>query len=169
METTTERSSRRWLWLGGGLVSLLFALALVVASANPGDAYASARGFSRHRGQDFVMWRLDRMLKRLDASAEQRAQVEAILDATVADLTQMHPDRESMHDTISSALLGESIDRAALEALRAEQLARVETASTLILSAIADAAEVLTPEQRSELAEMAEDHRGWRRRGHGWH
>ncbi len=48
-----------------------------------------------------------------------------------------------------------SVDRAALEALRADQLQMAEQASRRFTQALADAADVLTPEQRKQLAERA--------------
>ena len=53
------------------------------------------------------------------------------------------------------ALEQPTIDRAALEQIRATELQRAETASSRVVQAIADAAEVLTPEQRIELIRLA--------------
>ncbi len=47
-------------------------------------------------------------------------------------------------------------DRVALEQLRTEGIELADTASTRLVEALADAAEVLTPEQRAELMEMAD-------------
>ncbi len=41
-----------------------------------------------------------------------------------------------------------AIDRVALEQLRVEQIARMDKVSKRLLTAVEDAAEVLTPEQR---------------------
>ena len=46
-----------------------------------------------------------------------------------------------------------TIDRTAIERLRAEQIALAETASKRIAQALADAAEVLNPEQRKKVAD----------------
>ena len=53
------------------------------------------------------------------------------------------------------------IDRAALEQIRASQLQLAEQLSLRITQALADTAEVLTPEQRAALAERIQ-----RRMGH---
>jgi Spy/CpxP family protein refolding chaperone len=54
------------------------------------------------------------------------------------------------------ALLAEpTVDRAALEVLRAGQLQLAEGASRRLTQALADVADVLTPEQRRQLAERA--------------
>src|SRR5207247_1603810 len=53
------------------------------------------------------------------------------------------------------------VDRAALESLRADQLKLAENASQRLTQALADVADVLTPEQRQQLAERIN-----RRHGH---
>jgi protein CpxP len=61
-------------------------------------------------------------------------------------------------------LLGAAtIDREAAEKLRAERIAAADEASRKLTTALLDAAEVLTAEQRAELLEHFED-RGWHRR-----
>jgi Spy/CpxP family protein refolding chaperone len=100
---------------------------------------------------------LDRMLKHLyvevDATDAQKQQLGPIVKAAARDLLPM---RDRMRDARlqAVALLSQpSIDRAALEALRANQLQLAEQASKRFTQALADVADVLTPEQRKQLAE----------------
>src|SRR5882672_8096654 len=110
---------------------------------------------------------LDRMLEHvyveIDATDEQKQRLAPIVKQAAKDLL---PLRERMHDARRKALellTQDSIDRAAIETLRAEQLQLAEQASTRLARALADAAEVLTPAQRKELALRVERHR------RGWH
>ena len=110
--------------------------------------------------------RLDRMLKHLyveiDATDAQKQQLAPIVKAAATDLL---PVRGRLHDTRKQALelLSQPIvDRGALEALRAEKLRLADEASRRLTAAVADVADVLTPEQRRLLAERAQR---WRR-GH---
>ena len=57
-------------------------------------------------------------------------------------------------------LLAPSIDRARIESLRAEQVKSLDEASKRLVTAIEDAAEVLSPEQRAALAEQMRKHHG---------
>jgi Spy/CpxP family protein refolding chaperone len=102
---------------------------------------------------------LDRMLKHLyvevDATDVQKQQLAPIVKAAARDLLPM---RDRIHDARQQAvtLLSQpTVDRAALEALRAGQLQLAEQASRRLTQALADAADVLTPEQRKQLAERA--------------
>jgi Spy/CpxP family protein refolding chaperone len=49
-------------------------------------------------------------------------------------------------------LLAPEIDRAAMEALRSEQMDQADAISRALVTKLADVANVLTPEQRSEVA-----------------
>src|SRR5215471_18374854 len=100
---------------------------------------------------------LDRMLKHLyvevDATDAQRLQLAPIVKSAARDLL---PVRTKIHEARRQAvqlLSQDPVDRAALEALRTEQLQLIEQASRRLTQALADLAEVLTPEQRQALAE----------------
>jgi Spy/CpxP family protein refolding chaperone len=62
--------------------------------------------------------------------------------------------------------LADSIDRTALEKLRAERLAEAEMISKNLVGALADVAEVLSPEQRKVLDERINEFRSLHRGGH---
>lgn len=112
---------------------------------------------------------LERMLKHLyveiDATEEQKRRLEPILQQAAKDLLPM---RERLHAGRAEALellTRERVDPAALEALRAKHLQLADEASRRVTRAVSQAAEVLTPAQRKQLAAHFERrHRRW---GHG--
>jgi Spy/CpxP family protein refolding chaperone len=113
---------------------------------------------------------LERMLKHLyveiDATEEQKHRLEPIVKQAAKDLL---PLRESFHAGRREALellTAERVDPAALETLRARQLGLADQASRRLTRALAEAAEVLTPAQRKDLAAhiARRHHRRW---GHG--
>lgn len=139
-------------------------------------AFASGHGFGGwHRGGLMgahldpakLDEHLDRMLKHLyvevDATDAQKQRLGPIVRAATRDLL---PIRDQMRDARRQAvtLLSQpSIDRTALESLRASQLQLAEQASKRFTQALADVADVLTPEQRKQLAERVgrwHGHRG---------
>jgi Spy/CpxP family protein refolding chaperone len=99
---------------------------------------------------------VDRMLKHLyveiDATDAQKQQLDPIVRQAAKDLAPM---RENLHAARREAielLSQDKVDPAALEALRAKQIGLADEASRRLTRAISEAAEVLTPEQRKQLA-----------------
>jgi Spy/CpxP family protein refolding chaperone len=76
-------------------------------------------------------------------------------------MAKMHGDMANTHKALHGILAAATIDRAALERLRAAEIARIDSASRAATGAMADAAEVLRPDQRAKLATLAAEH------GHG--
>ena len=110
--------------------------------------------------------RIERMVKHfaveVDATPEQKAKLAEIAKAAAKDLA---PLREKVRDARKRGmelLAAPTIDRGAIERLRAEQIQSADAASKRLTRALADTAEVLTPEQRKQLAERMQKRRGWR-------
>ena len=127
--------------------------ALVVAIA--GTALSTG-GYSEWRGDGdrfdrFVEWKVEDMLDEVDATDDQREKVHAIATATMADMEEFRDFGREGRQALIAALTQETVDREALETLRQNKLATADRASQRLLTALADAAEVLTPAQRAEL------------------
>ena len=110
---------------------------------------------------------LERMLRHLyveiDATDEQKQRLAPIVKQAAKDLLPLREKMQAARKQAIELLTRETIDRGAIEALRAEQLQLAEQASRRIAQSLADAAEVLSPAQRKELAGRIEKHRhGWR-------
>jgi Spy/CpxP family protein refolding chaperone len=91
--------------------------------------------------------------RRLDATDEQKKRLTDIATAAARDLLPMRDKMREARKQARQILTAPTIDRAALETLRAAQLAEADAASRRLAQAIADAADVLTPEQRAKLAQ----------------
>ena len=103
---------------------------------------------------------VERMVKHfaveIDATSGQQTQLTALAKAAAKELL---PLREKMHAARTQAvglLAAPTVDRAAAERLRAEQFQIAETFSKRITQLLTDTAEVLTPDQRKQLAERIE-------------
>src|SRR5262245_1679537 len=144
------------------------AIATAIAGLTAGIGFkAFAQGGGPWHGPHAGFWsasldpatmdqRLDRMLKHLyveiDATDAQKQQLAPIVKAAAADLL---PLRTQMRDARRPAVTlpsQEHVDRAALEALRAQQVQLAEQGSKRITQALADVADVLTVDQKKQLA-----------------
>jgi len=179
VDTHGARASRRRVMAGAGIVALA-AAALATqrhALAQPMGGRPGGPGPWHGHGMDFGMGgmgfggmgetdpavaarRLDAMvayrLADVDATPEQRARISTIVQSLAKDL---HGTRTKMAELRrqSMALLGTAtIDRARLEKLRAEQMQIADSSSRRLLQAMADGADVLTPEQRTKLMERVQ-------------
>ena len=110
---------------------------------------------------------IDRMLKHLyveiDATEEQKRKLEPIAKQAAKDLLPLRDGLRAGRGQALELLTQERVDPQAIEALRAKQLQLADQASRRLTQAVAEAAEVLTPAQRKELAA----HVARRRWGHG--
>lgn len=100
----------------------------------------------------------DRMVRHLavelDAGADQQAKLETIVKSAVGDLAPMRDKLLAARRQARDLLTAPTVDRAAIEKLRAEQIATVDALSKRISQALGDAADVLTPDQRHKLDDM---------------
>ena len=164
-----QMNRRRWLGLSllgaasaGGIAALLAAPALGGGPFGHRHGHGHWRGGWGHGGKGFsaerVRAHVEWMLRGVDAS---EAQIDEIARIASDAGTKLHAarDRHADHAALTAALSGESVDRAALETLRAEHVAALEASSHELTEALAQIAEVLTPAQRAQLAAQ---HEKWR-------
>src|SRR5438034_3999560 len=114
--------------------------------------------------------RIDRMTKHmaieLDATTDQQVKIANIAKAAVADLRPLHEKAHATRAQAITLLTAPTIDRSAIERLRAEKIGLAETASKRIAQALADAADVLSPEQRRKVGDWMAFPRPWWTRWH---
>ena len=160
----SARSRRRFLagLLIGGLVgSLLVGGIGAYSYAHNSLGLRFHGGYHRHGTHDAetvgkrAEFATDWILSRVDASEEQRLRVNAIVQDAINDLFPMLEQHGGNRQALRDALVQPTIDREALGEIRRAELQFAEAASDRLVKALADAAEVLTPEQRSKLAELA--------------
>ena len=165
------------------LLALLVALGVGTTAFFAGQAFSQPGfgpfGHGGWHGRGFMMGqmdpaqiedRADRMVRHLaievDATAEQQERLRAVVKSAVRDLLPMREKAQAARQRGRELLTQTTIDRAAIEAFRAEQIAQVDAISKRVAQAVADAASVLTVEQRRKIEEQTRPRPGfwgWRR------
>jgi len=112
---------------------------------------------------------IERMVKHLavevDATPEQQQRLAAIAKDAARDLAPLRGQAMETRRQAIELLTAPNVDRTAIENLRAAKIQHTDDVSSRVTRALADAAEVLTPEQRKTLAQRAARWHG--RWGHG--
>jgi protein CpxP len=108
----------------------------------------------------FMEHRFERMMDEIDATDAQQDKIWAIVDKTRSDLRPVGREFRDSRGKVAELLSAPTIDKAAVEALRVERIAAIDAASKKAVDALVEAAEVLTPEQRAELAKEIKDRHG---------
>jgi Spy/CpxP family protein refolding chaperone len=159
-----RRRLRRWALAGVAVAAAgLFAFqGMTRANEGPGHGHFMHR--MGHGAMDadtvakFIDWRVAAMLSEVDATSEQKNRIGAIAKDAAKELMPLREQHKAARAKAMELLIAPNVDRAALEKVRADELALAETVSRRITRAVADAAEVLTPAQRGKLAQQWKDH-----------
>jgi periplasmic protein CpxP/Spy len=154
----------------GGIVAIAAVAAIGFAAAasgefGPGMGRFGMGGHMMHAhmgGMGFGERGMSHVLDEIDATPEQEEKLWAIVDAARSEMRPMFRDFRDTHEAVAQILAAPTIDRAAVEKLRSERVAAIDEASRKMTTALVEAAEVLTPEQRSKLVEHFKE-----RRSHG--
>src|SRR5690606_25552264 len=89
----------------------------------------------------------------IDASSEQEGKLRGIMRAMLKDVLPARERADAARRQARELLTATTIDRAAIEKLRADQIALADQVSQRITQALGDAAEILSPDQRRKLAD----------------
>ena len=163
-------------WIAGlallGLGAVGGALTTLAVDADAHMGWRHAMGGFRHHGLGHgrtidaahVTERLQHAsawaLGSVDATDEQRERIDAILAGAVDDIFPLRAEHKTHRRDLIAELARPQLDRAALERIRAAELALAEEATARLLDAVVAAAGVLDPEQRQGLVErFARRHR----------
>lgn len=168
-QSRCHRSGHAGARLGRGIFILLIALAAGFAGGYASRSFAHGAGNLMSGTMDPAQMdeHVQRMVKHLavevDATPEQQEKLNAIAKSAAHDLAPLRGNMKRTRQQVLDLLSAEKVDHAAIENLRTQQLAIMDTASRRLTEALADAADVLTVDQRKKLAERA------RNFGHHWH
>lgn len=158
-------TKRRWAIAGiGGAIAVGLVTLSALGQGGPGMHGYHGHGRWAEMSPEEASKRIEKsvnwVLADVGATAEQKQRVAQIAKDAAQELKPLHKQHKEARTRAVDLFAQPTIDRAAIEQLRADELQLAETMSKRVAKAIADAAEVLTPEQRVKLAA------GWKKR-HG--
>jgi len=107
---------------------------------------------------------MDRMLSEVNATDEQRTKITGIIRAARNDIEALRDRLPDARKTMIDLLAKPTIDRPAVEAARVESQKVRDELSKRVTQAMADVTEMLSPEQRAGLAQIATRRWGGRNR-----
>ena len=152
---------RGWLWAVAPAVLLVAGFFLAPAASTAGGGFLGHRGGSgrgghtpeeaREHAERMTEW----VLALIDGTDAQEQRVTAVVARAFEELEPVVSRHRENRQAWLEALSAPSVDRTRLEALRQQELALAAEASAELVDSLADVAEVLTPEQRVKLAELA--------------
>ncbi len=165
------KPASKWRWarrIGVGVVLVGLGLASGAAIGAKSVQAHFWRGldhsrFDAERVSERIDRRVERILSRVDGTPEQQQRIATIAKSALNDLVELGVTPRETRAKFIELLRADTVDAAALEALRAEQVAKIDAGSKRMVRAVTDVAAVLTPAQRRELTErMQERHSRWR-------
>lgn len=146
-----RRPRRRWP-IRLGLLTLVLVLAAMAC-----HGHGPRHGFG---GPHLSEARVERMVGHMvtDATDAQKTQLTAITGDAYRKLAPLKTQADQARHQLALLLAAPKVDRVALEDLRVRQLSLADQASRIVSTRLADAADVLTPAQRTELVQQFERH-----------
>ena len=141
---------------GALLVALLGSVALSAFAQGEqrhGSGHHGSAGASMGMGMPMQGRMLERMLDRVNATAEQRAQIKQIAERTVADMKAQRDSGRGVREQAAALFAQPVVDANAAEALRLQMMQQHDQRSRRMVQAMLEVSRVLTPDQRKQLIE----------------
>ncbi|MEZ5906425.1 MAG: periplasmic heavy metal sensor [Geminicoccaceae bacterium] len=139
---------------------------MLVVAIGVGAGVVAATGSGWHGGgmRDFAERRLTRALDAVDATPEQKEQIQAIAEAAHDDLAPLLEELRGARGELAGLLAEPVIDTAAVEQLRTSRMAALDTVGA-VPGGAPGGGRGARPDAARGAGGAVEEHRGWR--GHG--
>lgn len=140
----------------GGVLGVLLAVTIGAFAQFDGPRSARFASLDPERAIERAALVIDFALGQVDATEAQQAQITAVVQAAIEDLHPALAGHGAAHEALRGILAQPFVDRAALEELRAARLQQADEVSQRLVQTLAEAADVLTQQQRVELMALGE-------------
>lgn len=159
-QSPEKRSTRRGLkWLVASVVVATTAAVSLSAVAQHGPGFGGPGGPGFGGPGLFVgppehaARAVDHMLRGLDATEAQKAQITQIVQQASTDLRAQHAADRGLRDKGMQIFAASTVDAAQAESVRMQLEQQHDAGSRRVLQAMLDVANVLTPTQRAKIAQ----------------
>ena len=115
--------------------------------------FTGCRSHSHEHKAEFMV---DYIAETIDATDEQRAQLNGIKDKFVAKAKEMHEQKEAMHAAFIAELRKEQISRETLNGLIDQKRAQMDEFINMALDHLIEFHQILSAEQKEKLAAKIE-------------
>ena len=129
------------------------AVALVGVFISGALIFTGCRSHSHEHKAEFMV---DYVAETIDATDEQRAQLDGIKDEFVAKAKEMHAQKEAMHVALIAELRKEEISRETLNGLIDQKRAQMDEFISLAMDRLIEFHKTLSAEQKEKLAAKIE-------------
>lgn len=148
----SSNGARKVRTLALGVLVALSAATALSAWAEPGQS-----GQRMHGGDAMGMWsakpeRLERLLSSVNASDAQREQVKQILKKASTDSSAQREAGRALRQQAMAVFTAPVVDANAAEQVRQQMLAQHDQSSRRMMAVMLEVSQVLTAEQRAQLA-----------------
>lgn len=92
----------------------------------------------------------------IDATDAQQEKIKEVALAAAIEMKPLRAEYRAAGEKLAMLLTSDQVDRGAIENVRAERLAATDEVSKMLVSAVTDVSEILTTDQRQQLAERVE-------------
>lgn len=156
MAENKERETKRERGRGRKVFWIVIAVAGLLTMFHYSDGSMRHHHHGKHTVQSpsdvkgRMVKKTERVLKKVNATSEQRARVNEIIDGLVPDIVEFQKEREELKIRIVKALERGDTPPEDLEQIRALSVSLAEKAINRSFEAILAVSDVLTPDQRKE-------------------
>lgn len=126
--------------------TLLMASTTAFAQTNTPEA-PRANKMERHAGAGHI----NRMFDKINATAEQRQKITAIMSAARPDMQKQRKDTMATQRSLQDAFTAPTLDKALIQQLSAQRDAAHAAGAKRMTQTLIEVAEILTPDQRQQL------------------
>jgi len=155
-----NNNTRRWIKFGVPAALLAIAIPAFAGGMNGWhDGHRGMHDVTVEDVSDHMEAMSNRVLRRVDATDAQRAEVDALIAEAAPEVVELAEAKQALAASFHEEVSDGAFERADLEPLRQDAVSLFDEATSTMLDGFVRFADVLTPEQRGDLAERLEHRR----------